>query len=113
MKILFGAISILILIHVLRIDFTEGTIPTRAEIVEQQPCQEVDGTSSIPITSIQGDTIESLFALYPEPEMSFIDRLEMFYTLNPHLERQSIVSGDKILLPIKLSTEDKCEELIP
>lgn len=113
LRILLIAVAIFIMINVLRLDFTEGTIPARAEIAEQDPCEEIDGTSSILITSIEGDTIESLFALYPDPKTSFINRLEKFYSLNPHLELQEIVSGDKIRLPITHISDEKCVEFVP
>lgn len=108
MRILLFAAAIFVTIHFIRVDLIEGTIPIQAEIVEQDLCQEE--TFSIPITSIEGDTIESLFALYPDFEMGFIDRLDKFYTLNPHLKLQGIVGGDKILLPISNSAQEKCVE---
>ena len=112
MRILLLAAAIFITIHFIRVDFIEGTIPTNAEIVEQDQCNEIKETFSIPITSIKGDTIESLFALYPDPESSFIDRLEKFYELNPHLKLQGIVSGDKILLPISHLEQKKCIDTV-
>ena len=112
LRILLFAATIFIVIHFIRIDFIEGTIPINAEIVEQDQCKEVKETFSIPITSIEGDTIESLFALYPDPELGFIDRLEKFYALNPHLKLQAIVSGDKILLPIPHLEQKKCIDTV-
>ena len=108
LRILLLAVAIFITIHFIRVDFIEGTIPTNAEIVEQDQCKEIEETFSIPVTSIEGDTIESLFALYPDPEIGFIDRLEKFYILNPHLKLQHIVGGDKILLPISHPGQEKC-----
>lgn len=111
MRILLFASVIFITIHFIRIDLVEGTIPTNLEITESsQQCE--DETFSIPITSIEGDTIESLIALYPDPETSFIDRLEQFYILNPHLKLQGIVSGDKILLPIPHLQQEKCIDTV-
>lgn len=108
MRILLLAVTIFVVIHFLRVDFIEGTIPIQAEIVEQEQCKEIDGTFSIPVTSVEGDTIESLFALYPDPNTSFLDRLDQFYILNPHLKLQGIVSGDKVLLPLSKELEEKC-----
>ena len=112
MRILLFAAIIFLTIHFIRIDLVEGTIPTNLEITEPtQQCE--DETLSIPITSIKGDTIESLFALYPDPENSFIERLDQFYTLNPHLKLQGIVSGDKILLPIPHHLQqEKCTDTV-
>lgn len=111
MRILLFAAIIFLTIHFIRIDLVEGTIPTNFEITEHSdPCE--DETFSIPITSIEGDSIESLFALYPDPETSFIDRLDQFYTLNPHLKLQGIVRGDKILLPIPHLQQKKCTDTV-
>lgn len=101
MRLLLGACLLFIAIHIIRIDLESGTIPLTTHASEVKPCE--DETSSLMVTSIHGDTIESLFALYPDPSMSFIDRLQHFYTLNPHLEKQEIVEGLQILLPITTS----------
>lgn len=109
MKILLIAISLFIIIHFIRIDLVQGTIPTATSPdIEEQTCDE--GTFIIPITSIEGDTIEAIFALYPDPEVSFIDRLSEFYDANPHLKLQDIVPNDRILLPISSLQEDMCPE---
>lgn len=108
LRILLLAIAIFVTIHFIRIDFLEGTIPTNAAFTHETPCDPENETNSIPITSIEGDTIESLFALYPDPELTFIDRLELFYQLNPHLQKQQIVKGDKINLPLTNKVQEKC-----
>ena len=49
-------------------DFAEGTIPLASFTHEQQQsCEEQIEMTSIPVTTVTGDTIESLFALYPDP----------------------------------------------
>lgn len=89
----------------------EGTIPTVASsTIQEQSCE--DGTFLVPVTSIEGDTIESLFALYPDPEISLIDRLSAFYLANPHLKLQGIIAGEKVLLPLSNLNEDKCPETV-
>ncbi|MDS9471056.1 hypothetical protein [Sporosarcina pasteurii] len=107
MRILLLAAAIFLTIHFVRIDFVEGTIPQKPTEDDQVLCE--DETRSIPVTSIHGDTIESLFALYPDAEIGFIDRLEQFYTLNPHLKLQGIVGGETILIPLSNSEQNKCE----
>lgn len=107
MRILFIAIFLFLLIHAIRIDFVEGTIPQKSNNEQDTAC--VEETSFITVTSIAGDTIESLFALYPDPKIPFIDRLEAFYSLNPHLQLQKIVAGDKILLPLSNTTQQGCQ----
>ena len=77
----------------------EGTIPLASFTNEQKQCEEEKNTS-IPVTTVDGDTIETLFALYPDTESSFIDRLSSFYSLNPHLQNQQIIGGEKIVLPL-------------
>lgn len=107
MRILLIALTLFIIIHFIRIDLVEGTIPTRTSpVIEATSCDEE--TLFIPVTSIEGDTIEALFALYPDPTISFIDRLTIFYEVNPHLKLQGIVPNDKILLPLSNSEENKC-----
>lgn len=106
MRILFVAIFLFLLIHAIRIDFAEGTIPKKYASESETACAQE--TSFITVTSVHGDTIESLFALYPDSEMSFIDRLENFYALNPHLKLQKIVGGDKIQLPLSNASGNDC-----
>lgn len=108
MRILFIATALFILIHFIRIDFAEGTIPHSISSEAEKQCEE--GTKFITVTSIQGDTIESLFAMYPDHTFSFIDRLEQFYQLNPTLKHQEIVGGLDILLPISMVPEAKCTD---
>lgn len=109
MRILLIAVIIFAMIHFIRIDLVEGTIPMPSFVDEvPQPCEEE--TYSIVVTSIDGDTVESLFSLYPDPETTFMDRLTEFYTLNPHLQRQSIVGGDKIKLPLSSLQGNNCVE---
>lgn len=109
MRILLTAVCIFIIIHFIRTDLVEGTIPMPSfNTVEEPQCEEE--TFSVVVTSIDGDTIESLFALYPDLEISIIDRLTDFYALNPHLQRQSIVGGEKIKLPLSSKQLNNCVE---
>lgn len=108
MRILLIASALFILIHFIRIDFAEGTIPHNISLETEVQCEE--GTKFITVTSIQGDTIESLFAMYPDHTFSFIDRLEQFYQLNPTLKHQEIVGGLDILLPISMIHEANCPD---
>lgn len=111
MRILLFAVCLFIIIHFIRIDLVEGTIPTiSSPTFEESSCEE--GTFFIPVTSIEGDTIEALFALYPDPEVSMIDRLSLFYKANPHLKLQAIVANDRILLPVSHLQEDGCPEIV-
>ena len=55
---------------------------------------------SIHVTTIQGDTIEALFSMYPDPESTFVERLSTFYSLNPHLRNQELIGGLSVKLPL-------------
>lgn len=90
-------------------DLAEGTIPLASFMNEPRQCDETEQLTSIPITSVDGDTIESLFALYPDSELDFMERLSTFYSLNPHLQNQQITGGEKIVLPISRNITDSCK----
>lgn len=106
MRILLIAVILFAVIHFIRIDFTEGTIPMAAFLDKQAPCEE--GIGSIPVTTVEGDTIESLFALYPDPEIDLIERLSVFYSLNPHLQKQKIVENEIVRLPLSNLNKNEC-----
>lgn len=108
MRILITAVIIFIIIHFIRTDLVEGTIPMPSfDNIEEIQCE--DETFSIAVTSIEGDTLESLFALYPDSEMSIIDRLTEFYILNPHLQLQKIVGGETLKLPLSSKQLNNCK----
>jgi len=109
MRILLIAVVLFIIINFIRIDLAEGTIPMASFNPIQEPC--VEETFSISVTSVEGDTIESLFALYPDPKTNFIDRLTEFYTLNPHLKLQKIIGGEKLLLPLSHLQTERCPDV--
>ncbi|WP_186670598.1 hypothetical protein [Sporosarcina sp. BP05] len=110
MRILLLAVLLFVTVHFIRLDLMEGTIPLASYAQEQPTCKEEQKVKTIPVTTVDGDTIETLFALYPDPESSFIDRLSSFYTLNPHLQNQQIIGGEKIVLPLPLLQTEKCIE---
>ena len=108
MRILLIAAIIFILIHFIRVDFVEGTIPSQPSIDAIETCE--DETSYITVSSIENDTIQSLFALYPDHETTLLERLTTFYALNPHLQKQEIIVGEKIKLPISSFKSNNCVE---
>lgn len=108
MRILLIAVALFIVIHFVRIDLAEGTIPTTSFSTTPAPC--IEETYSIAVTSVEGDTIATLFALYPDPTTSFIDRLTEFYKLNPHLRKQDFIGGEKVLLPLSHLQTKNCTE---
>ena len=98
-------------IHFIRLDLSGRHNPTCFLLLKNEPtCEEEQVTITIPVTTVDGDTIESLFALYPDPESGFIERLSSFYSLNPHLQNQKIVGGEKIVLPLSRLQTEKCIE---
>jgi hypothetical protein len=114
MRTLLLAVLLFIAFHVIRMDLVEGTISLSSFVNDNEivNCEEQLALTSIPVTTVPGDTIEALFALYPDPDMSFLDRLNSFYSLNPHLQNQQLFAGDKIDLPISSIPTGNCTESI-
>lgn len=110
MKTLLIAVLLFITFHFIRIDLLEGTIPLASFAEQPNPCEEIEEIGSIPVTTMDGDTIDTLFAMYPIPEMGFIDRLAYFYQLNPHLQNQEIIGGLQIRLPIAVLQIEECND---
>jgi hypothetical protein len=107
MRTLIVAIILFLTFHIIRIDLGDGTIPLASFFGNEQPCEEAK-LDSIHVTTIQGDTIESLFAMYPDPESTFVDRLSNFYSLNPHLRNQELVGGLSVQLPLSKMSKENC-----
>ncbi len=110
MRILIAAMAVFALVYMLKSDLTEGTIQLAAFASEEPDCRETDKPASIVVTAVAGDTIESLFALYPDPDTAFMDRLAAFYRLNPHLQLQDIAGGEQIELPLSSEIVTVCME---
>ncbi|MDN4609045.1 hypothetical protein [Sporosarcina highlanderae] len=108
MRTLLLAVVIFLAIHIIRIDFAEGTIPLAAFFGDTAPPCSESPIDSIRVTTIEGDTIETLFAMYPDMTMTFVERLSTFYSLNPHLRNQDIIGGLSIKLPISKSGQNNC-----
>ncbi|MFC4411110.1 hypothetical protein ACFOZY_11840 [Chungangia koreensis] len=104
MRILSLAAIILICFYFLKIDMAEGTIPLAAfyskEVEACSKNEESVEMTSIAVQTLPGDTIYTLFALYPAEGKSFIERLSDFYKLNPHLQNQDFAYGETLQLPI-------------
>ncbi|MBK3493278.1 hypothetical protein JFL43_00030 [Viridibacillus sp. YIM B01967] len=97
----------------LKVDLLEGTIPLAAFYKEpiEETCVEVPDIQTIVVRTIPGDTLQSLFAVYPsEEKMTFAERLELFYELNPHLLKQSFKPGETIQLPFRTKNAHSCTE---
>lgn len=111
MRIFLSALLLFAVIHFIRVDLTDGTIPLAAFFDRETSCVEEESTIHwIPVRTVEGDTIEALFALYPDPDSGFLERLAQFYTLNPHLENQALAAGEQIQLPMPAQEKKSCEK---
>ncbi|MFC5604077.1 hypothetical protein [Sporosarcina koreensis] len=109
MRTLFVAVILFLTFHIIRIDLGDGTIPLASFFGNEQPCTETTTVKSIYVTTIQGDTIESLFSMYPDAETTFVERLSIFYSLNPHLRNQELVGGLSVQLPLSKAGQENCK----
>lgn len=102
MKIFLATILLLISFYIVKVDLFEGTIPL-AYYPEVEEC--VETLDFITVEIIHGDTLYSLFSMYPTTEsISYTERLNDFYTLNPHLINQTFKVGEHVLLPVYTSS---------
>lgn len=102
MKIFVATIVILISLYIIKVDLFEGTIPLA--FFPTQKC--VETMDYITVKKFPGDTLNSLFAMYPaNKSITNRDRLMDFYELNPHLVKQSIQDGELVFLPIYITSE--------
>lgn len=111
MRALLLTAIIVLVVFVVKIDLTEGTLPLAAFYPKETEgvCEEQREPTYIHVQIIEGDTIHSLFALHPaKVPMTFPDRLQLFYQLNPHLQLQALVPGENIKLPLSFAFENLC-----
>ena len=103
MKLFIATITLLISFYIIKVDLFEGTIPLAYS--SEVPTEEcVEAPDYIVAEIMPGETLYSLFAIYPTSEdIPFTTRLNDFYVLNPHLKKQSFHVGEKILLPVYTS----------
>ncbi|MEB2279349.1 hypothetical protein LAV73_04925 [Lysinibacillus xylanilyticus] len=103
---------IIIFAFVVKVDLTEGSLQLAAiypKDTEKVLCEKQREPNYITVQTIQGDSIHSLFALHPaKVPMTFPERLQLFYELNPHLQLQALVPGENIKLPLSFEFENKC-----
>jgi hypothetical protein len=107
MRTLFVAVILFLTFHIIRMDLGDGTIPLASFFGNELPCEKAP-MESIHVTTIHGDTIESLFSMYPDPESTFVERLSSFYSLNPHLRNQELIGGLSVQLPLSKIGQDIC-----
>ena len=94
-------IAVLFLIAaVIKIDLQEGTLPL-AKFYEV-PCADRVDYETVRVKVAPNDTFYSLFASTPyEATISHSERLTLFFQYNPHLQKQPLVAGEEVLVPVK------------
>lgn len=111
MRFLIFTVVFFIIATVIKIDLTEGTVPLAAfDTEEELICEQQIVIRTISVVTTIGDSVQSLFAAYPsEVDISLPERMAQFYELNPHLQKQAIVPGELIKLPIYDKMEKDCK----
>lgn len=109
MRIIGLAILILLLSYIVKEDLLDGTISMASFTREDPVCIEEKKYEVFPVQTVEGDTVLSLFGVYPsEVWVSYPDRIEAFYRENPHLRTQSMQPGESVKVPIFKDTELSC-----
>ncbi|MEG0258966.1 MAG: hypothetical protein RR595_02560 [Lysinibacillus sp.] len=111
MRTLLLTAALVLVAFIIKIDLMEGSLPLASFYPQEEStnCEEVSEPQTIFVEVIEGDTIHSLFALHPaKSPMTFPERLELFYKLNPHLQLQAFQPGEKVKLPLALHTKKSC-----
>ena len=97
------------LAFVIKVDLQGGALPLASFYSNEIACETVEQHTYVSVQIMEGDTIYSLFSATPSPiEVTFPERLAQFYRLNPHLQLQSLVSGDTVLVPILSKVNENC-----
>ncbi|MEO4052361.1 hypothetical protein [Solibacillus sp. CAU 1738] len=108
MRYIVFTICFFLVATIIKIDLQEGTLPLAAFYSEEQCTKTVEYVwQTVSVRVQQGDTIYSLFTTTPT-KAAFPERLAEFYKANPHLQQQTLVPGELILLPIYTKTVEKC-----
>lgn len=111
MRFLLFTVVFFLIAAVIKIDLTEGTVPLAAFDAEEQiqACEQQISIKELSVSTAPGDTVQSLLAAYPsEVEISYPERMAQFYKLNPHLQKQSMVPGELIKIPIYDKIINEC-----
>lgn len=109
MRYLIASIIIVAIAFVIKVDLQEGTLPLASFYEPTANCQNEEELTYVTVQIMEGDTMYSLFAATPSPtKMTYPDRLAKFYQLNPHLQLQSLVPGEQVLLPMQIIAKNNC-----
>ena len=108
MRVLLIAICILVIAYVIKIDLEEGGL-NFTNFYETKECEETFTIEKVLVKIQPGDTLYSLFAVTPFHEpITSVDRVTLFYELNPHLRYQSLVIGESIYIPMAKKQKQEC-----
>ena len=101
MRMFVSIVLFFALLIVIRWDLQEGSLQY-ASFYEKSTCTETYTTTYVVSIVQEDDSIHSLFAntLSPEP-MTFTERLTLFYSQNKHLQKQPLIAGEEVKIPIK------------
>lgn len=111
MRYLLYTVLFFIVATVVKIDLTEGTVPLAAFSSEQQPCNEQFSVKYTSVVTVPGDSVQSLLAVYSSNvELSTPEKMAHFYELNPHLQKQAIVPGETIKIPVYHQVNEHCKK---
>jgi len=109
MRIIGLAVFILIISYIIKTDLLDGTISLAAFSQAEPECVKQQQYEIFPVQTIEGDTLLSLFGVYPsEVWVSFPEKLETFYKENPHLRNQQIQPGEFVKIPIYKDSTLSC-----
>lgn len=111
LRYLLFTVAFFLVATVVKIDLTEGTVPLASFSPQhnQQVCKQQISIKSVSVITVAGDSVQSLLAAYPsEIDVSTPERMAQFYKLNPHLQKQSMVPGELIQIPIYKLADRSC-----
>lgn len=109
MRFFIASVILLILVFVIKVDLQQGTIPMASFYQTEEKCEQQEELQYVVVQIQQDDTIYSLFAATPSPvKTTFPERLSQFYKLNPHLQLQTLIPGNTVLIPLISNTTKIC-----
>lgn len=108
LRFFITSLIVLILAFIIKVDLQQGTIPMASFYKTETVCEEQQ-LQYVAVKIQQDDTIYSIFAATPSPiKTTFPERLSQFYVLNPHLQNQTLIPGNTVLVPITTNTPKSC-----
>lgn len=113
LRIILLTIAILLTAYIVKTDLSEGTLSHASFYTAptEEECVKEITMSSVSVQIHEGDTLQSLLAIHPSPvEITHLERLAYFYELNPHLQKQALLVGEIISLPILLEQVNSCSK---